>query len=232
MTTIHNPFNHAVRRCYTKTTPMILLHPQLNLNRCKRMLSASSGDSLKMPEPNKSAWERGAIAVKNIDVTNPYLESIRQTHDPAMHVKTIEDELKGTIGKALGKQGQKILMWVKVMQQERDQYDSLLVQGVERTVITAGKMDAIAKNYNSAREKAIKARWELVVHRQAAGFIVNNHKFVHEKFPIADALPLDHSFGLQETDTSRDGTVQEQQKKKTKKFGDQLDWWQRIGRWR
>uniref|UniRef100_A0A7S2LI54 Uncharacterized protein n=1 Tax=Leptocylindrus danicus TaxID=163516 RepID=A0A7S2LI54_9STRA len=185
-----------------------------------------------MPEPNKSAWERGAIAVKNIDVTNPYLESIRQTHDPVMHVKTIEDELKGTIGKALGKQGQKILMWMKVMQQERDQYDSLLVQDVERTVITASKLNAIAKEYNAAREKAIKARWELVVHRQAAGFIVNNHKFVHEKFPIADALPLDHSFGLEKADTSGDGTVQEQQKKKTKKFGDQLDWWQRIGRWR
>ena len=45
-----------------------------------------------------------------MDVTNPYLEAIRQTHDPALHIKTLEEELAGSIGQALGKQGRKVLM--------------------------------------------------------------------------------------------------------------------------
>lgn len=209
-----------------------------SIKSCKRLLSSNtSGDSLKISEPDKTTtWERGAIAVKNIDATNPYLESIRQTHDPAMHIKTIEDELKGTIGQALGKQGRKILMWMKVMQQERERYDSLLVlQQDMKCAVTVMQINAIAKGYNAAREKAIKARWELVVHRQAAGFIVNNHKLVHEKFSIKDALPVDHSLTSQEADDASDydsKQQQQQRQKGTKKFGDQLDWWQQVGRWR
>ena len=41
---------------------------------------------IKEPSKSTSTWERGAIAVKNIDVTNPYLESIRDTHDPSLHL--------------------------------------------------------------------------------------------------------------------------------------------------
>ena len=83
---------------------------------------------IKEPSKSTSTWERGAIAVKNIDVTNPYLESIRDTHDPSLHLKTIEDELKGTIGKALGKQSEKILLQVRLMSTEYQNYMTLIEQ--------------------------------------------------------------------------------------------------------
>ena len=77
--------------------------------------------------------------------------------------------------------------------------------------------------HNQFREEAMQARWELVVQRQAIGLLVNNQKFVHEKYPIGEALPL----------PQEDGTLPENKKVKEKQeFGDQLDWWQRIGRWR
>ena len=50
------------------------------------------------------------------------MESIRKIHDPSQHVKTIEDELKATIGEALGKQGQKILLAVQRVERELEEY--------------------------------------------------------------------------------------------------------------
>jgi hypothetical protein len=50
---------------------------------------------------------------------------MRDLHDPSLHVKTIEDELKGTIGKALGRQGEKVLMYARRMHAERERYEEL-----------------------------------------------------------------------------------------------------------
>eukprot|EP00542_Grammatophora_oceanica_P013228 CAMPEP_0194037692 /NCGR_PEP_ID=MMETSP0009_2-20130614/10020_1 /TAXON_ID=210454 /ORGANISM="Grammatophora oceanica, Strain CCMP 410" /LENGTH=211 /DNA_ID=CAMNT_0038679947 /DNA_START=148 /DNA_END=785 /DNA_ORIENTATION=- len=117
---------------------------------------------------------------------NQYLEHIRETHDPQLHIKTLEDELKGTIGKALGKQGEKVLYHMKCMAAERGRYEELVCSKSDAS--SKSKLVDVAKRHNMYREEAIKARWELLVHRQAVGFIVNNHEFVHKKFPIGDAL--------------------------------------------
>jgi len=54
---------------------------------------------MRIPGPASTSWERGAKLVKDVDkVSNRYLEAIRETHDPSFHIKTIEDELKETIG--------------------------------------------------------------------------------------------------------------------------------------
>ena len=134
---------------------------------------------------NIKSWERGARLVKNTQVENNYLEHIRASHDPSLHVKTIEDELKGTIGKALGKQGEKVMTYLKAMDQERQRYELLLQdhQITDQTVIET------AQKYNEHRKKCLQARWELMVHRQAVGFIVGNHKYVVDTFPIGDPLP-------------------------------------------
>jgi len=202
--------------------------------------------------------------VQNTTVENKYLEHIREVHDPSQHLKTIEDELKGTIGKALGKQGQKILLYARLMEEERTRYEDLLRQSQSQS---SGDNDndnnanntyhdkdndnpqscmdleiqksAIA--HNEHRKQCLHARWELTVHRQAVGFIVGNHKFVQEKFPVGDALPVQcngfgdgdggNSGGQQNTSTvtSASGTHESNKKKK---FTDQLDWWERIGRWK
>jgi hypothetical protein len=101
------------------------------------------------------------------------MEHIRAVHDPSMHVKMIEDELKGTVGQALGKQGQKVLNFMYRIDQERKKYEEMREQQAP-----ASKIIACAKEHNSFRKQGIHARWELLVHRQAVDSIVNNHKVI------------------------------------------------------
>jgi hypothetical protein len=169
-----------------------------------------------------TSWERNARLVKDTNIkNNKYLDHIRESHDPALHLKTLEDEIRGTMGKALGKQGDKILSALRRMQQQRDEYDDLVHH--QQVPVTAARVVECAQRHNEYRKEAITARWELVVHRQAVGMIVNNHKFVHDTFPIDEALPVhdgETSVEEKKTDTGK------------KKFGDQLEWWQSVGRWR
>ena len=188
----------------------------------------------------------------NTTVENKYLEHIREVHDPSQHLKTIEDELMGTIGKALGKQGQKILLHARQMEKERARYQDLLLRRRSQ-LQSPGNSDNDNDNtnntnntnndgntsvdleiresaiaHNEHRKQCLHARWELTVHRQAVGFIVGNHKYVRETFPVADALPV--HCDDDDDDNNKNGGQQTTQKKK--KFTDQLDWWERIGRWK
>lgn len=203
-----------------------------------RCLSSSSSSS-SSPTPPSTPWQRTAVSVKNTDVTNPYLEQIRETHDPSLHLKTLEDEVRGTMGKALGKQGAKIHRALTKMHAERQEYDALMLQQQQQhqnqppnnTQSNVAVQECI-KRHNQYRQEAITARWELMVHRQAVGFIVNNHTVVTETFPIGEALPPRQvsTPGTEDGDCST--ATSSQNSSPNKKFGDQLDWWQRVGRWR
>ena len=190
------------------------------------------------PSDRSSPWERKATQVKNTDVTNPYLELIRETHDPSMQLKTLEEELKGTIGKALGKQGEKILHALRRMQEGLRRYETTLQE--HGNVAHHPMVVERAQQYNLIREEALKARWELLVHRQAVGLIVNNHKYVIQHYPIGEALPIpkDGDGDSAPESSLTDGPNNKSTLKKTtleekpKVFGDQLSWWQNIGRWR
>lgn len=163
--------------------------------------------------------------VQNTDVTNPYLEQVRsQVVDPALQLKTIEDELCGAIGKALGRQGEKILLAIREMKQELDLHERLIREG------RLEEANGVAARYNDARSRAIKARWELLVHRQAVGFTVDNHSVVHSTFQIGYRLPEDAS--ALETDTKSTTSNNKDAPCAKKEWTDQLDWWQRVGRWR
>jgi hypothetical protein len=183
------------------------------------------------PSATQTTWQRAAVRVKNTETekNNSYLDLIRDTHDPSLHLKTIEEELQGSIGKALGKQGQKILLYVHLMHQEYQRYETLLQQAASADDIQniRTELSQAALAYNEHRKQAIQARWELMVHRQAAGFIVNNHQHVMEHYPIAEALLIDYDD--KETSSKSENTRKE---KKIQQFGDQLDWWQRVGRWK
>lgn len=172
------------------------------------------------PTDKGKTWERSARLVKNIDASNQYLEYIRAEHDPSTHIKTLEDELRGSIGQALGKQGEKVLRALRSMRDELEQYKELLDEYPMSSDIVTEK----AKKYNFYRKQAKKARWELTVQRQAAGFIVNNHKFVSKHYAIGPPLPETE----EEIEKFEDGDV----KKESQVHSGQLDWWQRVGRWR
>jgi ribosome-binding ATPase YchF (GTP1/OBG family) len=169
-------------------------------------------------------WERQAEAIKNTDLNSNYLEAMRAEHDPSLHLKTIEGELMGTIGKALGRQGEKILRAVQLMNREYEIYTS------SSSIECMSTRQQAAKRYNQYRLEALQARWELTVHRQAAGFIVNNHKYVTEKYPIAPKLPETNNNAP--APAMKEQELEETNKESKKRFTDQLDWWQRIGRWR
>lgn len=267
--------------------------PPLSFPHIKRR--HNSNYSIKIPSSTQSSsWERSAKLVKNIDRTNQYLEHIRDVHDPSQHLKTLEDELRGTMGKALGKQGQKVLSALKKLQVERERYEHLIYSivsenGGEKSEIdeenhqknshqstsknnnnspqeqqkqnrltstlqklsfqsisssNQTKLLQIIHQYNRHKKDAEKARWELTVHRQAVGFIVNNHRFVQEKFPIPSQLPLPHDMDDSMISSNNnhghhnDGCRNGMNKGRggdggvIRNFGDQLDWWEKIGRWR
>ena len=204
-----------------RSTNVMATMAQRCTHRC-RQLGTTTGRpivTINMPSNQTTkSWERSAKLVKS-DVQNEYVDTIRKTHDPAMHLKTIEDELRGTMGKALGKQGEKILRFVRAMGQERQRYDELL-EKVD-TPLASKEVKNTVERYNELRKEAIKARWELLVHRQAVGFIVDNHNTVARHFPIGPPLSIGDS-------DNENGEADS--KKQT--FGTQTDWWQRIGRWR
>ena len=150
---------------------------------------------------------------------------MRDVHDPSQHIKTLEDELRGTMGKALGKQGDKILRALRNMKEQLDIYHDLL----EEHDLNSKPVLERAQQYNFYREQAKTARWELIVHRQAIGFIVNNHKFVSDKYPIGPALPESEE-DVEKLESSEEDETETNPKPAILK--DQLDWWQRVGRWR
>jgi hypothetical protein len=111
------------------------------------------------------------------------------------------------------------------MQQEYQRYETLLQKTEDDQRNIQKELAEVALAYNKHRQQAIQARWELMVHRQAAGFIVNNHQHVMEHYPIAEALPIDN-------DDDQETKSEHNTRKEKKKFKDQLDWWQRVGRWK
>jgi hypothetical protein len=138
-------------------------------------LYSSQGPNIPIRDSIKQlkSWESGARLVKNIKIENQYLDLIRDTHDPSLHIKTIEDELKGTIGKALGKQGDKVNMFLRAMEKEKQTYLKLLEEE-KRDSSDPAVVEAV-KKFNFYRKKGIQARWELIVHRQAVGFTVREY---------------------------------------------------------
>jgi len=186
------------------------------------LFSTSSSQSPNASNKPASSWERSAKIVKNTDVTNPYLDQMRaEVVDPGLQLKTIEDELCGAIGKALGKQGEKVLIAIRKMKKEHARYlECIQNRALEEALESA-------QRHNEARQRAIKARWELLVHRQAVGFTVDNHSVVHQTFPITEALPVKMEEMIEPMSNEKSA---EQPTKKV--WGDQLSWWQRVGRWK
>lgn len=210
----------------------------------------------------RTVWERGARRVKDTDNADrslgeienlSYVERIRESHDPTLHLKTLEDELKSTIGQALRKQADKIMYEVANMEREYESYVKILQEARRNTAPeekkspeslrsprigpcreTRRRLEDVVERHNGHRSRALQARWELIVHRQAAGFLVNNHNVVTQTFPIKSALRVpcwEEGYPENEILNGKDLESRRGDESATR-IPDQLDWWQRIGRWR
>jgi len=222
-TKLNNPFN--IQKSILASTKKFALWTRL---------SSSAKYVASKPAKESNSWERSARLVKNTTVQNQYLEHIRKLHEPEMQIKTLEDEIKGTMGKALGKQANKIQFYINLMEEQLQNYnrwENRLNSSISQDKQECqGQMQQAARSYNQFRKHAIQARWELMVHRQAVGFVIGNQTLVYEKFPIGERLP-EHEFTIKENNATNPADDNNEIKSK-KQFGDQLDWWQRIGRWK
>jgi len=124
----------------------------------------------------------------------------------------------------LGKQGEKVLFAIREMKEHMNDYTKYIEDQSYNEAFQSAQM------YNNARRNAIKFRWELLVHRQAVGFTVDNHSVVHETYNIGDQLPTRLEDIVDENGEPKQQHADESTKKK--KWGDQLSWWQRVGRWK
>ena len=131
--------------------------------------------------------------------------------------------MTGAIGKALGKQGEKVLFAIREMKQHHIQYTKQIKDQSYNEAFQSAQM------YNNARTKAIKARWELL---QAVGFTVDNHSVVHDTYNIGEQLPTRLEDIVDECGEPKRQNHDVDESTKKKKWGDQLSWWQRVGRWK
>jgi hypothetical protein len=143
-------------------------------------------------------------------------------------MKSVEAELKGTIGKTLGRQGHKIVYAKQLMEKELQRYNDLikLHSSAENAKFHPDIINA-SHNYHEYRRQALQAPWELIVQRQAAGFVVNNHDYVSEQYPIAAALPV-HDLNNESSsmdEKSIEFTSSSVENDRKVKFTDQLRWW-------
>ena len=55
---------------------------------------------------------------------------------------------------------------------------------VEDEPVSVVELRAMAAEFNDLRKKAEYARWQLLIHRQALGFVHRNHIIVQEAYPL------------------------------------------------
>jgi hypothetical protein len=96
------------------------------------------------------------------------------------------------------------------------------------------QLHASVERYNVLRQSALTARWELMVQRQAAGFLVHNHAYVTQHYPIPAALPLPShtSNGTNNNNNTPLLAAAAPPPEAPPPFQKALDWWQRVGRWK
>jgi hypothetical protein len=153
------------------TSPLHLLH--------RRTFAASS----KIADESKpSAWSRTAAnlqsshtsAVNDGIAQTEYMKLVQTKADPTMHIKTIEDELMDAVAGALKKTADKVQTSITAVQETLDEMES---RGMRNDA------DLIAQ-YKHRVVQAERMRLELIIHRQACGFQINNHAHVNKLFII------------------------------------------------
>eukprot|EP00600_Ochromonadales_sp_CCMP1393_P005893 CAMPEP_0174963256 /NCGR_PEP_ID=MMETSP0004_2-20121128/5230_1 /TAXON_ID=420556 /ORGANISM="Ochromonas sp., Strain CCMP1393" /LENGTH=108 /DNA_ID=CAMNT_0016211863 /DNA_START=296 /DNA_END=619 /DNA_ORIENTATION=+ len=96
-----------------------------------------------------------------------YLNRLRAVHDPEQHIESLEDELREEMAQALGRTGSKCDYLFYLMEKEGQKCEEVLMNCAS---VEQEKQQAVHA-YNLAREEAIQARAELIIHRQSVGLV-------------------------------------------------------------
>jgi len=158
----------------------------------------------KPPSQNVPAWTRLARNVKSPDATpssspdSKHLENIRKACDVEDTIGKLEHEFMEEMAGALGRTGNKAVYYFNEMRVARAAFDRIDAEALAAeesnplhpsfsiTAALSTRREA-AQAYHRARQLAEDARRELIIHRQACGFIHNNYSIVENAFPL---LPL------------------------------------------
>lgn len=114
---------------------------------------------LLRPPRGGPAWHRLAEQLRDEGCDSIYLDRLRSTYRKS---ERLEDELAEEMARALSNTSAKVSY-------EFARLDMLLQKG---------------EDCREQRERCKKARYELIVHRQALGFKTNNHAEVEKHFPL------------------------------------------------
>ena len=109
-----------------------------------------------------------------------YLDRLRGSYDVKAHVESIEEEMAEEMAKALGRTT------------SRCDYEFALLDRARRLHDDDPSDDARAA-FDAQRAACLKARQDLLIHRQALGFKTNNHAVVEKYYPIESLRKIDES---------------------------------------
>ncbi|QDG53597.1 hypothetical protein FIV42_23485 [Persicimonas caeni] len=122
-------------------------------------------------------WKRLVERLKAEDFESTYLDRLDRRLSIAAGSNTLEKEIIEEMAYALTKSGDKINVALLELDVLRRDYDNAS-DPAERA--------RLADGFNEKRREAMRARWELMVHREALGFL--RHDGIEEDFPIPPQL--------------------------------------------
>ncbi|MEL6344223.1 MAG: hypothetical protein AAFV53_13975 [Myxococcota bacterium] len=118
-------------------------------------------------------WKSLVIQLKDREKESPYLNRLRARLDVTMGHGSLEQEILSEMAAALGRAGEKV------------DYNLLRLELADEAIAKASSPVERRRKiqaYNKIREDALRARWELKVHREALGFVRNRQ--LEELYPV------------------------------------------------
>ena len=105
----------------------------------------------------------------------------------------LQEEILGEMAQALGTTADKLKVAIREVQSAAER-----VQKIDREdrPDRQQRLNKILEEYQKARVSARNRRQNLLIHRQACGFVVDNHKVVYKHYPIPPKMELDFSGSL------------------------------------
>mmetsp|Transcript_7495 Transcript_7495/g.9784 ORF Transcript_7495/g.9784 Transcript_7495/m.9784 type:complete len:127 (+) Transcript_7495:333-713(+) len=118
-----------------------------------------------------------------------YMDEVAEKiEDPQATILQLQDEVQEEMAAALGRTGYKLLDALKQLEEAQAELNEHLAESKGKE--NESQLAEFVNKYNSCREAAVSARWELLIHRQAVGFRFQNQKYVETKYPIPPRFKL------------------------------------------
>lgn len=147
----------------------------------------------RAPSKQEPPWTRLALKIKtdeniiiekqsnNVNNTNnKHVEKLKQQFDPQTQLLKLEDELQEEMAFALSRTGQKMEYFYRLLKIAENNTNN---NEKSTTISFSEKLKAI-NEFNNAIDAALKAREELIIHRQSLGFTWKNQSIIEEQYPI------------------------------------------------